>query len=172
MTVRSAALANEFISRAAEHGRHFTQMQLQKLVYIAHGWNLAIHGEPLTSDDPAAWPYGPVYIELLCALRRYGKTPVEKKITLSDLPEWGFIEEDHDRDVAAELADKEKVLTDRVFEVYGQYHAFQLSALTHQKGTPWDTVYNKLGGEREPIGKELIKKHFEGLRASAAPADA
>lgn len=172
MTVRSAALANEFISRAAEHGQHFTQMQLQKLVYIAHGWNLAIHDEPLTIDDPAAWPYGPAYIELLWTFRRYGKSAITKKIKFSDLPGGASDDEDGSLDVTGVLEDHEKALIDEVFRVYGRYHAFQLSALTHQKGTPWDTVYNKRGGEREPIDKELIKKHFEGLQPSGAAANA
>ena len=68
MTAWSAEIANEFIRRAAAEKRALTQMQLQKLVYIAHGWNLAINGEKLTHDDPQAWDYGPVYRDLWEAL--------------------------------------------------------------------------------------------------------
>jgi uncharacterized phage-associated protein len=59
-------------------------MQLQKLVYIAHGWNLAINGTPLTSDIPAAWDYGPVYRDLFEALRAYGSNPVTQEIRAGD----------------------------------------------------------------------------------------
>ena len=80
MAAWSAEIANEFIRRAAAEGRALTQMQLQKLVYIAHGWNLAINGDKLTSDDPQAWDYGPVYRDLWNALRSYGRAPVTREI--------------------------------------------------------------------------------------------
>jgi uncharacterized phage-associated protein len=51
--------------------RKFDQMQLQELVYIAHGWCLAISGEPLTGERPEAMPYGPEYRRLANALARY-----------------------------------------------------------------------------------------------------
>ena len=76
----SPVIANEFIRRAASEGKSFTQMQLQKLVYIANGWNLAISGVPLTQDEPQAWDYGPVYPYLWKALRSYGREGVKRPI--------------------------------------------------------------------------------------------
>jgi uncharacterized phage-associated protein len=72
----SHEIANEFIRLAAEEGRTFDPMQLQKLVYIAHGWNLASFNQPLTGDRPEAWEFGPVYVRLSEALAAYGYEPV------------------------------------------------------------------------------------------------
>lgn len=80
----SPAIANEFIRRARADGRSLTQMQLQKLVYIAHGWNLAVNGRPLTVDAPKAGDFGPVYTELWGALRHYGGDPVTRDIRNCD----------------------------------------------------------------------------------------
>ena len=85
MPTHSAALANEFIDRANSCGKQLTQMQLQKLVYIAHGWNLAINGSPLTEDTPQAWDYGPVYRDLWLALRSFGKSAVNEKIKIGQV---------------------------------------------------------------------------------------
>lgn len=70
----SPDIANEFIRRGLREGRAFDQMQLQKLVYIAHGWCLAFSGEPLTGDRPEAWDFGPVYRRLANALQRRDTT--------------------------------------------------------------------------------------------------
>ena len=148
MSASSPAIANEFIRRASLHSQYFTHMQLQKLVYIAHGWNLAINGEPLTDDVPQAWDYGPVYKSLYDALQRFGSGPVIGEIHASD-----------DSGGAA-LSAKERAVIDRVFSDYGKFHAFQLSALTHQDGTPWDEVYNHGVGRMSPIDNSLIKRHF------------
>jgi uncharacterized phage-associated protein len=45
------AIANEFILRAEHAGKQLTHMQLQKLVYLAHGWGLAVTGDPLIEDE-------------------------------------------------------------------------------------------------------------------------
>lgn len=54
MPAASPAIANQFIPLALHDGRPLTNMHLQKLVFIAHGWNLAIRNLPLTEDDPEA----------------------------------------------------------------------------------------------------------------------
>ncbi|MBL4556355.1 MAG: hypothetical protein JKP98_01510 [Rhodobacteraceae bacterium] len=54
------AIANEFIKL---NGGNMNQMKLQKLVYISHGWNLAINREHLVSGRIEAW-----MVALLCAL--------------------------------------------------------------------------------------------------------
>lgn len=72
----SIAVANAFLMLSKNNGVLLNQMQLQKLVYIAHGWNLAIYNSPLTEDEIIATDYGPIYPKLQKALTRYGADPV------------------------------------------------------------------------------------------------
>ena len=162
MVAHSTAVANEFIRLASSKGKTLTQMQLQKLVYIAHGWNLAINGSPLTSDEPCAWDYGPVYPELWESLRRYGRQAVTSNIKIGDFG-FGMFSEQSDKASAAQFAQSEGELIERVFDIYGDFHAFQLSAMTHEEGTPWYQVYVQEGLKKAPILRDRIKEHFVDL---------
>ena len=172
MTAWSPEIANEFIRRASAEGRSFTQMQLQKLVYIAHGWSLALTGQPLTTDHPEAWDYGPVYKSLREAVRHYGSRPVDREIRNGDFLPAAF-GDNPQGNASAPLTGDESAIIDRVYRDYGGYHAFQLSALTHREGTPWTTVYNGGQGRFDAISDEAIREHFVGLaQARRTPASA
>jgi len=158
----SPAIANEFIRLAEAEGKRLTQMQLQKLVYIAHGWNLAINGEPLTRDDPRAWDYGPVYPELRRALRSYGRSPVSREIANSEFVPGAFDDEPGNAAVA-DLTAAERSVIERVYRDYGKFHAFQLSALTHREGTPWSRIYRSGAGRFDDIPAGMIRDHFVDL---------
>lgn len=158
----SSAIANEFIRIGDRSNTRFTQMQLQKLVYIAHGWNLAINGERLTHDDPEAWIYGPVYRDIRKALRQYGSLPVTREILIGET-RIGDFSDTPDEPTRAQLTDPERNVIERVARDYGHYHAFKLSALTHEPGTPWSRVYANGTGRYDEIPPEMIRDHFVRL---------
>ena len=54
------AVANCFLDIADAQSRPITPLKIQKLVYIAHGWHLAIYEEPLIVELVEAWKWGPV----------------------------------------------------------------------------------------------------------------
>ena len=55
------AIANAFLQRAFNEKKAIGQLKLQKLVYIAHGYYLALTGgNPLVNEPFEAWDYGPV----------------------------------------------------------------------------------------------------------------
>ena len=165
MPAWSTEIANEFIARAQEKGRALTPMQLQKLVYIAHAWNLVINNAPLTRDNPQAWDYGPVYRDLWEALRKYGKDEVTRLILYGDYTR-GWMEEVPRNPAMAGLLSQEKEVLDRVFDDYGRFHAYQLSALTHEPGTPWAKIYADGAGKNQEIRPEMIKDYFVDLAKS------
>ena len=110
----SPAIANEFIRLAARERKTLTQMQIQKLVYIAHGWNLAINEAALTHDSPSAWSYGPVYRELYRALQQYGSEGVTRPIANREFTPGGFHAEPL-APAAASLSPKERNVVERVY---------------------------------------------------------
>lgn len=157
MTYGSKAVANLLIDVAKGHGQKLDQMKLQKLVYISHGWNLAISGNPLISDQIQAWQYGPVIPVLYNEFKNCGSNPITDYATevnvddstLSISYEPMFVDQDdsHTRN-----------LISKIWEVYGKFTGPQLSNLTHMSGTPWDDKFKNC--PRSEIENDQIKEHF------------
>lgn len=156
----SIAVANEFLKRALVSNKHLTQMQIQKLVYITHGWNLAIAGEPLTDDAPEAWEYGPVYPRLWESLRRYGSKNIKRLIEVSDTIFSRFDPDDDGKVFEGNFSTDQLSVINRVYEVYGDFKGFQLSAMTHEENTPWFQVYKRGQGKFDTIPDKMIKDYF------------
>ena len=69
------AIANYFLKSYEEKG--IPPLKMQKLVYIAHGWHLALYKEPLVADEYAeAWEYGPVFPSLHHEFKYRGRLPI------------------------------------------------------------------------------------------------
>jgi len=153
------SVANEFLKVAASNGRVLTNMQLQKLVYIAHGYSLAILDKPLIRQRVEAWRYGPVIEVLYHAFRQYGSSVVKRPVNI--IPEEELSETDH-------------ALVSSVESAYSQFSGPQLSTMTHREGTPWREVYDPGASfHNDTISDPLIKKHYVALlheRAGINPA--
>lgn len=59
------AIANHFIMRRWRDGVHVSPMKLQKLVYFAPGWYLALFNKPLIDERVEAWKFGPVILSMI-----------------------------------------------------------------------------------------------------------
>lgn len=104
-------------------------MQVQKLVYIAHGFHLGLTDKPLIRNNIHAWQFGPVIPKLYKALQRFGNGEVSERLQADDKIDEGSF--------AYKLIRK-------VWESYGTMTGLELSALTHRRDTPWyNTNSNK-----------------------------
>jgi uncharacterized phage-associated protein len=157
-------IANEFLKRAEARGEELTAMQVQKLCYLAHGFSLALFNEPLTANRIEAWDWGPVYPELYDAIKGFGSAPVSRLICRNN---WAMLPHVRGEVVSETLTSDEASLLDTVWEEYGEFDGFQLSALTHEEGSPWAKAY-KPGVKSLPISDQEIKRYFVEL--TAAPA--
>jgi uncharacterized phage-associated protein len=156
MPAWSPEIASEFIRLTASHGRGLDQLQLQALVYIAHGWQLARSGEPLTGDRPEAWEFGPAYRRLADVLAPYGDQP----ITVETSPFSGTASE-------SVLDQSEARLVQEIYQNYGAFESWQLSALTRKGNTPWKRIFADGAGKFRDIPHDLIRAQFvELLRLS------
>ncbi|MEW9855898.1 Panacea domain-containing protein [Novosphingobium sp. M1R2S20] len=167
---RAVAIANEFLAKAGSAG--LTQMQLQKLVYFAHGWTLAITGEPLTAEEPQAWNYGPVYSDLYDHTKYFGSKSIDRLLTPDDDDAARFFLHQASGlpPYKATLTPTEKDIIDRVWKRYGGLTGSRLSALTHQTKTPWSRVFAGGSGKNRTIPNGMIKDHYTTIGNSVAGA--
>jgi uncharacterized phage-associated protein len=120
-------------------------MKIQKLVYLAHGWNLALHGSPLIKQDVEAWPYGPVIRSLYDQFKKYRASPITEKAYAPEGTE--------------PLDGNAKRLVEAVWSKYRPYSAIQLSMFTHEPGYAWDLTI-KDRGPYSTIPNEIIRDEF------------
>lgn len=155
----STEIANELIRMGMEHGRAFDQMQLQKLVYIAHGWCLAMTGNPLTGDRPEAWDFGPMYRRLADALASFGRQPVRQPISTGE-PLSAGKSRTNVKSIWSELDTTEQQVLTSVLLNYGAFSSSQLSALTRSEDAPWASVYCSGEGRFRDIPHSMIRDQF------------
>jgi len=138
------SVANAFLDLARRSEKSLTNMQLQKLVYIAHGYSLAKLRQPLFHNNIHAFEWGPVIPNLYKTLRHYGADEVKDYISTEASP----ISED-----SAEME-----IIREVWQDYGDFSGLELSDLTHRKGTPWSETWrnNQFG----VISDESIAEHY------------
>lgn len=151
----SLAIANEFLKRAQRESVPLSNMHVQKLVYLAHGWSLAVNGRALIEDDIEAWEFGPVIRKLYDALRQYKNGPIARLIRWDDDTPFGNPGNDA---AQASLDRQEEAVLDMVWNTYKKFQAFQLSALTHEPGSPWSNAFEN--GRNKVIDTNSIWDYF------------
>ena len=94
-----------------ESGDLISNLKIQKLVYYAQGFSLAINNKPLFKEKIQAWTHGPVVPQLYNKYKDYGSGALPT--TNLDI--------DFDK-----FSDEDKELLDDVYDVYGQFSAWKL----------------------------------------------
>jgi len=152
-------LANYFLDKAEAEGRELTHMHLQKILYNAHGYYLAMTGDPLFYQNVQAWKNGPVIPEVYKAFKKCGRDPIAIRATrpasLFDI-EGSPYEEDLDEETRSFL--------DAIWEGHKSISAVKLSAISHVRGGPWDQVARGKNLELHhgiEIPNPIIQKYFE-----------
>lgn len=140
-------IANKFIELACAAGMPITQMQAQKLTYIAHGINLGYKGTPLLTTPVCAWRYGPVVPVLYNHLKVYGRSPITQSIQVPSA-------------ISQEFDPMTEQLLQNVYNVYGKYTAEDLSAFTHREGTPWKQA---MDSRMDIIPDSVIQDYYQKL---------
>lgn len=110
-------------------GDSISNLKLQKLVYYAQAWHLALTGEPLFADCIEAWAHGPVVPGLYQKYRDFGWEPIRNE-------PWEPAAIPRPNGDAVEMDDETVDILNEVWEAYGQYSAKRLEELTHSED-PW-----------------------------------
>lgn len=154
------AVSNFILDLADECGAKLTQMQLLKILYFAHGWFLAEYKMPLVKQNFEAWDYGPVIRVVRDSFKCFGKETITSRAESFDI----FTGECFV--VEPILDDGHATFVEQVFVAYHMKGAWELSDMTHERGSPWDRIWNT----EEPLGRlglripqEEIRRYFEML---------
>ncbi len=136
-------VANYFLS--LKDYNDLTNLKIQKMVYYAYGWHIALYGNRLFNEEIEAWDYGPVIPQLYQEFKKYKNDPI-------------LVSGDFNFD---SVRDKEDFL-DEMYIKYGVYSANDLCKLTHVESTPWDVVYHDKSSNYI-INDELLRVYFSEL---------
>jgi uncharacterized phage-associated protein len=160
------AVANFFIQKLNEKGLDVSPMKLQKLVYFAHGWHLALSGDPLIAESVQAWQYGPVVESLYHDVKHWGSDTIRQPIAETVFDN-GVL-----RLVIPSVSDTQKLhLLDQIALIYGEFDALQLSNMTHMPDTPWAAIKsqfaNQLNQHSVTIPDALVREYFVRAKQQA-----
>ncbi|OUR62765.1 hypothetical protein A9Q74_03580 [Colwellia sp. 39_35_sub15_T18] len=154
MSYESSQIANYFIDKAHSENINMSTLKLMKIVYIAHGWGLAVLSKNILGGEHVeAWQHGPVIPSLYHSFKKFGSNPIKEYAT-----EFKFNDLDDDPDnfsfdtIIPKVEDSDtnlKQVLDFVWSVYKQYTGFDLVNMTHQAGTPWSDSFK--AGERHVV---------------------
>lgn len=128
-------------------GDSITHLKLQKLVYYAQAWSLALLDRELFAEDFQAWAHGPV---------------VESVYHEYKASRWDALPEPAE---APELDEDVDDFLDDILDVYGDYSAKHLEVLTHQE-EPWRQARGNLPPEsrcNRIISKQVMKQYYRNL---------
>lgn len=137
-------IADYLIAFSHEHGDPVSNLKLQKLLYYAQAWHLAIHDEPLFSDPIQAWVHGPVVPSVYHRYKDWAWKPIEDNPETPDLGEH----------VSSHLTE--------MMGVYGTMTAYALELLTHQED-PWKIARGNLPPDESSsavISQEDMKRFY------------
>jgi uncharacterized phage-associated protein len=141
------SVANFMLGSAKSNNLGLSPMQVQKLVYFAHGWNLGLKDSRLIEQSVEAWEWGPVIREIYKAFKCYGSGAIGEEAKCPPIP-------------ATDTATTS--LLNKVFEKYGSMSAWQLSRLSHLPGSPWEKTWEQ-NTTGIIIPDELIRTYFKDL---------
>ncbi len=128
-------VADAFLAFCGEYGDLLSNLKLQKLLYYAQGWHLALYGEPLFDEPLEAWVHGPVVPDVYRAFKGFGSGPIRP-------------------DPAPELKSFPPELVEHVkdvWEAYGNFSAYDLERLSHRE-PPWAKARNGLAPDSVSCG--------------------
>lgn len=129
-----------------EEKSDLSKLKIQKLLYYAQGYYLALYNKPLFDEKISAWQHGPVVEDIYSEF----KTNNGNFIPTND---YKMNDDEIDK-----IGKDEKELIEDVFQLMGQYSAWRLRDKTHQED-PWIDNYKE--GENREISHSDMKKYFK-----------
>ncbi len=137
-TISASEVAKAFLLLSQpEIGDGVTNLKLQKLLYYAQGFHLALYKKPLFDDQIVAWEHGPVVKKVYGIYKKNGAGMIALPRTKSSL-------------------DEERLeYIQRIWKLFGQFSAWKLRDMTHQED-PWKNTR-----QSDVISHKSMQSFFE-----------
>lgn len=149
------AAANYLIKKSEQQNQEINVLKVMRLVYLAHGWSLAIEGHKSFIDEPiVAKKYGPYIMSIFNKFKKYENGHIYKTAT-------NFF----GQPINLKETDSYELL-DEIWDRYGQWSSLELSTSCHQKNSPWDIIYNQIfdkSKENIVIPDIIIQNHYVAI---------
>lgn len=143
--IKAEDVADYFIWLANNTGSFISNLKLQKLVYYAQAWYLAIYDQPLFDEDFKAGIHGPVIPELYKEYCGFKWKPILKEVSQPSFSE------------------EIQQFLDEVTDVYFSFDGYELEQMTHSE-IPWLKARGDLpidAPSNEIISKDSIREYFK-----------
>lgn len=146
-TVSPDQVADFLIVVCRERGDVLTNLKLQKLLYYAQSWFLALKKKAIFEEDFQAWVHGPVLPSQYHRFKHSEWRPIMDEVTKPQL---------------------EKILNVHLIEVvdvFGIETAESLELMTHSEA-PWKNARKNLSNDEpssEVIRKDIMREYYSSL---------
>jgi uncharacterized phage-associated protein len=134
--------------------------EAHRLLFFAHGWHLALMGEPLIEEPFEAMPRGPVLMSLRRRFRAEGFGEADALALSHPL----FAKEPPFPAGSASL-----LVIATVARVHSSHTAAELSLMSRLPGAPWDEAWRREGNDSR-IDNASVRRWFSNLARSAPKA--
>jgi uncharacterized phage-associated protein len=128
-----------------------SNLKLQKMLYYAQGWHLAVNGSALFPDSIEAWIHGPVVPSVYQVYKNHGFGP----LTADTKP--------------PHLAKETKEFLGTLFRYYIKFSPHELELATHRE-EPWKAAREGLAPDqpsRNTISRTALKHYFKSLMSKS-----
>ena len=134
-------------------GWRLSNLEMQKIIYIAHMFHLGQQGSPLVYGYFEAWDYGPVHPDLYHYVKSFGAAPINNNLGIFD-----FFEDLEEG--------KERQLLDSAVKAFPPNSGPKLVAIAHWRNGAWKKHYAP--GERNIIipNEDILQEYVDRQNAN------
>ena len=140
MTTTARDIARYFLA-VQDDEEAISNLKLQKLLYYAQGFSLALTGKTLFNEQIKAWIHGPVVPTVWYEYKSFGAGPIPRPTDFD----------------SASIHSETRSLLDEVYSVYGQFSAWRLREMTHAEPL-WKTTR-----QSAVLGRAEMERYFKTL---------
>lgn len=149
-------VANTMLNIANDRNISINLQKLQRLMYFAQGWSLALFDSPLIKEHVEAWELGPIFPTVYHEFKYLGNDPINSVAVRWDARDKKSVpyEPVLDQNVLFFLND--------LFNKYGNFTSIELSKMATVRGGPWESFRTPNMYRNTNIPEKMIVSFFKG----------